>query len=475
MIQNSPVVRPASSPLPTLWGLDPVQLHDRYWAARGVCVVRPGTRTALPDDAELFMLTDSRTLTLFRLRTLVDRLYWVKPAVVFVRLRSTSKSDYRETVVADERGRFERLVRDYGATSSRTARIALTRDHRVAAMWQATDGARTTWRSFRRQTRAVRRETQTLEGRYYDSWSDLELDQLVTDLIARWPKPSTTIGGATQARPGVWSEAGNRVAPTASFIGPVWIGAGRRIAEGASVVGPAALWDDPASRPAMSAVEWTEIEPAAAAARAAAVRQQQTPSWRRATKRWFDIAFALAALLVTLPLYPFIMLAIWIEDGRPFFFAHKRETIGGREFGCLKFRSMRKDADRIKAQMGSTNQSDGPQFFVENDPRQTRVGRLLRKLNIDEFPQFINVLLGHMSVVGPRPSPRSENQYCPEWREARLSVRPGITGLWQVSRTRRRGLDFQEWIRFDIEYVQRGGWRLDLTIIFKTFRLLTGW
>ena len=166
------------------------------------------------------------------------------------------------------------------------------------------------------------------------------------------------------------------------------------------------------------------------------------------------------------------MLAIYLEDGRPFFFLHPRETLGGREFGCIKFRSMRKDADKIKAQLASNNQADGPQFFIKNDPRLTRIGRLIRDLNVDELPQFINILLGDMSVVGPRPSPRKENQYCPPWREARLSVRPGITGLWQVKRTRRQGLDFQEWIKFDIQYVEQLSWKLDLWIIFQTFIVL---
>jgi lipopolysaccharide/colanic/teichoic acid biosynthesis glycosyltransferase len=112
---------------------------------------------------------------------------------------------------------------------------------------------------------------------------------------------------------------------------------------------------------------------------------------------------------------------------------------------------------------------------MANDPRLTRVGRVIRKLNIDELPQFINVLMGDMSVVGPRPSPHKENQYCPAWREARLSVRPGITGLWQVQRTRRAGADFQEWIKYDIEYVQKAGVWTDLFIILKTFRVLVGW
>jgi lipopolysaccharide/colanic/teichoic acid biosynthesis glycosyltransferase len=130
---------------------------------------------------------------------------------------------------------------------------------------------------------------------------------------------------------------------------------------------------------------------------------------------------------------------------------------------------MRKDADKMKQALRQKNQADGPQFFIEDDPRLTRVGRIIRKFRIDEFPQFFNVLVGHMSVVGPRPSPFTENQFCPAWREARLSVRPGITGLWQVKRTRQPGTDFQEWIRYDIEYVENARWSLDLLIIWKTF------
>jgi len=133
---------------------------------------------------------------------------------------------------------------------------------------------------------------------------------------------------------------------------------------------------------------------------------------------------------------------------------------------------MRKDAEKMKAQLRALNQADGPQFFIENDPRLTRVGRFLRKYNLDELPQLLNVLVGHMSVVGPRPSPHSENQFCPAWREARLSVRPGITGLWQIKRTRRRGSDFQEWIKYDIEYVEKRTWWLDLVIIWKTFSMI---
>jgi lipopolysaccharide/colanic/teichoic acid biosynthesis glycosyltransferase len=180
------------------------------------------------------------------------------------------------------------------------------------------------------------------------------------------------------------------------------------------------------------------------------------------------VIFAILALLVTLPFYPFVMLAIFLEDGWPFFYAHERETMGGRTFGCIKFRSMRKGADSLKTELAAVNEADGPQFFIDNDPRLTWVGRLLRRTNIDELPQFINVLLGHMSVVGPRPSPRLENQCCPEWRETRLSVRPGITGLWQVRRTRLRGHDFQEWIKYDIQYVETMSLRLDAKLLWHT-------
>jgi lipopolysaccharide/colanic/teichoic acid biosynthesis glycosyltransferase len=237
------------------------------------------------------------------------------------------------------------------------------------------------------------------------------------------------------------------------------------VRDGETVVGPAILWDDPVSRPQTEAIEWLDLEPTEPSPDP--VPRGDTPLARIA-KRGFDVAFAALAILLTLPLYPFIVLAIWLEDGRPFLFGHKRETRGGREFRCWKFRSMRKDAERMKADLAAKNQADGPQFFMEHDPRLLRVGRLLRKYNFDELPQFFNVLLGDMSVVGPRPSPRQENQFCPAWREARLSVRPGITGLWQIKRTRRRGSDFQEWIRYDIEYVERRSWRLDLYIIWKT-------
>ena len=458
--------------MPTIWGLDPVQLHDRFWAAHGVCVVRPNEPMALPRGAHLFMLTDSRTLAVFPLRKAVDHLYWVKPSVLFIRLKTRSQPAYCEMVRHGDDRQFVKFERHYTSPAGATARIVLTRDRRVAERWQMTDGSHEMWRQFRRQTRHVRRETLAVGGRCYDRSSDADLDALALDLVRRWRMPSATVDGAKELRNGVWGTDGSNVPPTLRVVGRAWIGVGRNIDAERSLLGPAVLWDAPESRPTPTGIRWEHIEPAPPAMDAALIPISHTSQWRRAGKRAFDITFSLIVLALTLWIYPLMMLAIWLEDGRPFFFAHRRETQGGKEFSCLKFRSMRKDADEIKAQLAKENQSDGPQFFLENDPRVSRVGSFLRKTNLDELPQFINVLLGQMSVVGPRPSPRKENQCCPAWREARLSVKPGITGLWQVSRTRRQGLDFQEWIRFDVEYVEKANWRMDLLIVVKTFRVL---
>jgi lipopolysaccharide/colanic/teichoic acid biosynthesis glycosyltransferase len=193
---------------------------------------------------------------------------------------------------------------------------------------------------------------------------------------------------------------------------------------------------------------------------------------RRIGKRTFSVFVSVMGLLLTAPLFPVIMLAIWLEDGRPFFFGHQRQTRGGRSFRCYKFRTMCREAETMKSCLTQRNICDGPQFHIEQDPRLLRVGRVLRKLHMDELPQFYNVLVGDMDIVGPRPSPDGENQFCPTWRETRLSIRPGITGLWQVARTRAPNVDFQEWIRYDLEYVRREDWRLDLWILWRTFRSL---
>lgn len=457
----------------TVWGLDPAQLHNRYWAAFGVQVVAQGEPSEIVRHAELYLLVDPGTLALFQLAPLMEALNWIKPQVLVVRLHDARDRGYRENVVLDKADRFIRFQRIYDA-SSRLTRVALTPDREIARLWQTAADPTRGWRRLRRFIPRHDRATRSTEGSIYDRRDPREVSYFVLDLVQLWRRPDSTVVRARKAGETVWKDSRAKLDPAAKFIGAVWVGAGRTVEAGQTVIGPAVIWDDPASRPQTEAIEWLNIQPTTPPPPDVKLNARAGSLPARAVKRLFDICFSAIAILLTLPVYPLIMLAIWLEDGGPFFFSHRRETVGGREFPCVKFRSMRKDAEKMKAMLKAKNQADGPQFFIENDPRLTRVGRLLRKYNLDELPQFFNVLAGHMSVVGPRPSPRHENQYCPPWREARLSVRPGITGLWQVKRTRRTGSDFQEWIKYDIEYVERHSLWLDLTIIFQTVSAVLG-
>jgi len=191
-------------------------------------------------------------------------------------------------------------------------------------------------------------------------------------------------------------------------------------------------------------------------------------SYARCFKRIIDIIVALVVLVLFAPVLPIIALAIKVSSPGPVFFKDRRQGLHGRFFNCLKFRTMLVGADKIQDRLRAMNIVDGPQFKMNDDPRTSAVGQFLRETYIDEIPQFINVLLGQMSVVGPRPSPASENTLCPSWRDARLSVRPGITGLWQVCRTREQGKDFQEWIYYDTRYIRELSPRLDLWICWRT-------
>ncbi len=191
-------------------------------------------------------------------------------------------------------------------------------------------------------------------------------------------------------------------------------------------------------------------------------------SYVRFFKRVFDIAASVIVLILFVPVLPIVMLAIKLNSPGPIFFRDERQGLHGKAFKCLKFRTMKVGAAGMQERLRVLNQVDGPQFMMADDPRMSAVGRFLRETFIDEIPQFVNVLLGQMSVVGPRPSPESENRLCPLWRDARLSVRPGITGLWQICRTRQPMKDFQEWIHFDVEYVRELSLKLDLWICLKT-------
>ena len=187
-------------------------------------------------------------------------------------------------------------------------------------------------------------------------------------------------------------------------------------------------------------------------------------------KRIADIIISLIVLSLFLPIFPIIALIIKLGSPGPIFFGHKRQGLHGKPFTCWKFRSMIPGADDLQASLRMLNEVDGPQFRIEDDPRINRVGHFLRDTFLDEIPQFWNVLCGEMSVVGPRPSPEKENALCPPWRDARLSVRPGVTGLWQVMRTRRASQDFQEWVHYDTEYVKTLSFKKDIWICWETFK-----
>jgi lipopolysaccharide/colanic/teichoic acid biosynthesis glycosyltransferase len=197
-------------------------------------------------------------------------------------------------------------------------------------------------------------------------------------------------------------------------------------------------------------------------------------SYVRCLKRIADFCAALMVLVLFTPVMIFVALAIKLTSPGPVFYKDKRQGLHGKEFNCLKFRTMILGADKIQEILRIVSQVDGPQFKMADDPRINTVGKFLRETYIDEIPQFFNVLFGQMSIVGPRPSPESENTLCPFWRDARLSVKPGITGLWQVFRTRQPMKDFQEWIHYDIEYVRNLSLKTDLYICWKTAEKLLG-
>jgi len=189
-------------------------------------------------------------------------------------------------------------------------------------------------------------------------------------------------------------------------------------------------------------------------------------------KRVIDIVGAFIILTLFLPVFPVIAILIKLGSKGSVFYRTRRQGLHGKAINCLKFRSMVQSADEMQERLRIANEVDGPQFKMLNDPRVSTIGKFLRETSLDEIPQFFNVLFGQMSIVGPRPSPEHENSQCPYWRDARLSVKPGITGLWQVSRTRTKNRDFQEWVHYDTQYVKKISLKMDLLICLKTVKKL---
>jgi exopolysaccharide biosynthesis polyprenyl glycosylphosphotransferase len=189
-------------------------------------------------------------------------------------------------------------------------------------------------------------------------------------------------------------------------------------------------------------------------------------SYEGTLKRLLDLVLAALGLIATLPLCLAILVAIRIDSPGSPLFVQERVGIHGRRFRFYKFRSMYVDAEQRLAEVMALNEIDGPVFKMRNDPRVSRVGMFLRRTSLDELPQLINVLKGEMSLVGPRPPlPREVEQYRPE-DAVRLSVKPGLTCLWQIRG--RSDVGFDQWMAFDREYVRELSFWLDMQILLRT-------
>lgn len=185
-------------------------------------------------------------------------------------------------------------------------------------------------------------------------------------------------------------------------------------------------------------------------------------------KRTFDLVVIFLASPFWLPIMLLVIVLIWISSpGHPVFFFQNRTGRGGKRFRMMKFRSMVPNADALKgtlAKLNSKGELAGP-LKLENDPRVTRIGRILRKTSLDELPQLLNVIAGDMSLVGPRPTSWSSESY-KLWQTERLDVLPGITGLWQICG--RGSESFDDWLKWDIRYIEKRSLWFDIVILYRT-------
>jgi len=186
-----------------------------------------------------------------------------------------------------------------------------------------------------------------------------------------------------------------------------------------------------------------------------------------AIKRCVDVAGAAVGLMLLSPILGLLALAVLLDSGAPVFYRWKVVGLRGRPFTGYKFRTMVPEADERRSQLEGMNEMTGPVFKMRDDPRVTRVGRFLRRFSLDELPQLWSVLKGDMSLVGPRPPLQHEWSRFEPWQRRKLSVKPGMTCLWQVS-GRSDIKDFTEWVKLDIEYIERWSLLLDVQILFAT-------
>jgi len=201
-----------------------------------------------------------------------------------------------------------------------------------------------------------------------------------------------------------------------------------------------------------------------------ALRPARLTRPQRVLKRTFDLVIAGAGLILTAPIWLVAAVAIKLDSPGPVLYRQRRVGEGGRPFVMLKFRSMYVDAEQRLAELRPLSEADGPLFKLRNDPRVTRVGRVLRRWSLDELPQLWNVIRGDMSLVGPRPPLPEEVAAYEEWHFARLEAPPGVTGLWQVSG--RSELSFEDYVRRDLFYIENWSLAYDLFIVLKTIPMV---
>lgn len=196
------------------------------------------------------------------------------------------------------------------------------------------------------------------------------------------------------------------------------------------------------------------------------IRQVSLNTVQRLITRLVDMSVSAAVLLLGSPVWLCIALAIRLTSSGPIIYHQRRIGLGGQPFEVYKFRSMYKDADKVLAALMAHNEAQGPLFKMRGDPRITRVGKFLRRTSLDEIPQFINILKGDMSLVGPRPPLPAEVAQYEEWQKGRLAIKPGITGLWQVRG--RSDISFDEGVLMDLYYIENWSLRLYFQILLRT-------
>lgn len=331
--------------------------------------------------------------------------------------------------------------------------------------------------------------------------------------------PVTIADDTTMIADGIWVGENVSISPNAYILPPVVIGSNTVLESHSQVIGPACigqrcmleegslvresiLWDDTVMERGARVhysimesglratagetfsstvlVEEAEVEETSLVASdhvfygVTAMNPSILMSQKRRIYLWFkrlmDFSCSGLGLLCISPLLLLIALIIKMDSKGPVFYRQKRCGRGGTDFGMIKFRTMIPNADKQQDLLAARKSTDGPMFKLMQDPRVTRIGAFLRRTSLDELPQLINVFKGEMSLVGPRPLVMNEMKCSPSWRDIRLRVKPGITGLWQVSG--RSEAQFHDWIRYDVHYVMNQSLLLDLQILLKTVKVV---